>query len=113
MILLLKSHLCLLFSISLLLDLFLLYLLLQLPLLLLLPLALLDLLLALMNPILVGVVEAALASRLDIDVEDVILLLQQTLSQVMAVYDLSPAVNYEALLDLRIVRHRSAPKSVG
>ncbi len=70
-----------------------------------LPLTLLDLLLALMNPILVSIVEAALASWLDVNVEDVILLLQQSLSQMKTVDDLSPAVNYEALLYLRVVRH--------
>jgi len=51
-------------------------------------------------------VQAALAAGLNVDEEDVVLLLKQTLSQVVAVDDLSPAVHDETLLDLRVAaRH--------
>ena len=75
LILFLNSHLCLFFSISLLLDLFLLQFMLNFPLLLFLSLSLFDFFFAFMDPRLILIVQATLAARLNVDIEDLILFL--------------------------------------
>ena len=112
LILFLESHLCLLLGFPLLLDLLLLHLVLEFSLLLLLSFGFLDLLLALVDPGLICVVQATLATGLNVDEEDVVFFLKQALRQVVAIDDLTPTVHYETLLDLGVVGHGASAYSV-